>query len=327
MSFEVPSHDTLLARILLDYSNQRDKDGNTIDTSKGTLTYIDCIVLASVIQGVYYRLKYTEQQILANLGGAKTATINQWASLLGIPRETNDTDADVVLKIAEHFQKPATGGNENDWINWAKDISVDHVNSDSTSWTEDVIDADTVENIRRPGSVDLYLLSEWTTFPDYSDTLAYQTGDYIKYKPVNGVYRIYKCLTNHSGQIPDPSGSTSYWELLGGCTSEAVTAAETDIEENHRVLGLWDNQYYAATITALDFTAELTGDITESEAVLIIQVCIADNKISQLCSLAEIIALLWESGAETVDITIPSDDVPASGGEKFVAGDLQITVI
>jgi len=324
MSYEVPSLDTLLARVLQDYNGQLDRDGNAIDTTKGSITYIDANVLASALQGVYYRLKYTEQQTLANLAGAKTATINKWASIFGVTRSETDTDADVVQNIINKIQMPPAGGNENDWINWAKAIIAIHTNDDDTSWAEQVSDCSVPEGVRRPGSVDLYLLSEWSLFPEYAAGTTYEDGDYVKYAPVDGPYRIYECLQQAIGQTPSPAGSTSYWRLLGGCTDDAVTAAQTEIEEKKRALGLWDNQYHAASIVSVNVTVDTTGDIDDDDAESILRGYLDDNPVEKVGSLAKMISLLVDAGAETVDITVPSDDVGMDAGEKTISGTISV---
>jgi uncharacterized phage protein gp47/JayE len=326
MSFIVPTIDDLLQSLLTDYSGQVDRDNNAIDISKGSMTFIDSSVLASALQGIYYRLKYTEQQALPNLSGAKTPAINKWAAIFGITRLSTDTDSDVIEKILTRIQQPPAGGNKNDWINWAKETVRTHHNLALANFTERIVDANVVENYRRPGSVDLYLLSDWSEFPQWDVVTMYQIGDHVKHT-YDTAENIYVALLDHYGHVPN--NSTIYWKMLGGCTDVIADDAKTKIENEKRPLGIWDNEYKAVTLTPMDVHIEVTGSFTISEFALedIIKSYIDASKIGQTISLSRLTALMDEAGAETVVILNPEVNYDTGDGEKVIPGLVWVYIV
>ncbi len=327
MNYEVPSHDTLLNDILTDYQNIVDKDGNPIDISKGSLVFIDSAVLASALQGIYFRLKYTEQQSLANLSGATSETIKKWAGIFGVDIDSTDNDADIVQNIITRIQQPPAGGNENDWLTWADSISVSHTNSDGTTWSEETIDASVIENIRSDGSVDLFLLSDWTPFPEWSPSVNYIEGDIVQFTcPSFGTKAIFECSTNNVGQEPNHSVSTSYWELLEGCSHELSDEAQSVIEDL-RPIGIWDTAYQSVAIDQVVVIGTISGNVSKLEIEELVRSYINSLEIGKNLSRAKLYSLLDEAGCETALITSPSSDIIGVKTEKIMASVVTLTLI
>ncbi len=326
MNYNVPSHDKILNDLLTDYENTLDKDGNPIDTSQGSSTFIDSAVLASALQGVYFRLKYTEQQTLANLSGATHKTILKWAGIFAVDVDSTDNDADIVLKILKRIQEPPAGGNEKDWLDWADSISVTHTNSDSTTWTEETVDASVVENLRSDGSVDLFLFSNWEPFPKWSPSMNYVVGDIVHFIcPSFNAEAIHECSTDNIGQVPNLTVSTSHWELLEGCSHELSTKAETVIEDL-RPIGIWNTKYQSVGIDQVVVDGTVTGNVNKLEIEDIVRSYINSLKIGKNLSIAKLYSLLDESGCETAVITSPASDIIGVKSEKIMAAIVALTV-
>lgn len=249
--------------------------------------------------------------------GSPSDTIKYYAEFFGVEVLSNDTDADIVLKIYDRVQNPPAGGNEHDWKVWASSISVSHRNSDGTVFIEKSIDSNPVEHYRWGGSIDLFLLSDWSLFPAWKASTRYDIGDYVLFEDLvdRGQIRIYRCIVQNTNNLP----STSWfaWTAMPGATAEFCQQAKLQIEDL-RVLGLWDNAYSAAVITPIDVSAIVTGDIDIENANLAVRSFIDGSKIKAVNSRAKITSLLVDLGAETVDLISPATDLIAGVNVKFI---------
>lgn len=325
MSDKVPSVDDLQGEVLQDYNNQVDRDGNKPDTSKGSLTYIDSTVIASCVQGIHFRIARAEGRALPNLGSSTIETILEWAGVYPVDIDEQDTDADIVRKIYERIQNPPAGGNDHDWKTWADAISVIHTNSDGTTFTEQSIYPDPIDHFRYPGSIDLFLYSDWNQFPVWSPSIQYQTGDLVFFDSISviGEGRIYECLSTSQGNLPGAVGSENLWSLLEGCSNTLATEARAKIELL-RVMGLWDILYRSASISIINVDAEVTGPIDVDIAKNLVTAFVNGTKTGKQISHAQLSALLVQLGAETVNLNQPSNNIVGATGVKPLIGSVNI---
>ena len=107
--------DSLLDQILVDYSNQ----DSAPDTTAGSITYIKAACLASMLWGLYRYQDYLAKQIF--LDTADTDNLNHHGYILGITRDTDESDSDYVARLLAFIQQPPAGGNKKDYADWAKD--------------------------------------------------------------------------------------------------------------------------------------------------------------------------------------------------------------
>lgn len=132
--------DTLLAAILADYRNQFP----AADTSQGSLIFIKSACLASALWGLYRYQDWICRQIFPDT--ADSELLEHHANIRGLARRENETDAELLARLLDTLRNPPAGGNQYDYVQWAKSIS-------------GVADAVCVPAAQGPGTVDLVILA------------------------------------------------------------------------------------------------------------------------------------------------------------------------
>lgn len=107
------SFDTLLANMLVDYSNLDEAP----DTSVGSITWIKCAVLASAIWGIYKYQDWVSAQPFPDT--ADTDNLNHWGNIFGVSRLALENDNDYAQRIISYLRQPPAGGTALDYENWA----------------------------------------------------------------------------------------------------------------------------------------------------------------------------------------------------------------
>ncbi|PKN05563.1 MAG: hypothetical protein CVU74_01150 [Deltaproteobacteria bacterium HGW-Deltaproteobacteria-9] len=108
--------DTLFAAILTDWQNQFPE----ADLSQGSLIYMKSACLASALWGLYKYQDWIAKQMFPDT--AETAYLEHHGWVRGISRNVGETDADYLARILEYIRRPPAGGNQYDYIKWAKEI-------------------------------------------------------------------------------------------------------------------------------------------------------------------------------------------------------------
>ena len=117
MPFAVPTYDELLQAILTDYLNQFPG----VDTSKGSLVYVKSAAIASAFWGLYQHQRWIADQAFPDT--ADTENLEHHAWVRGITRKANETDADLLARLLEYIRRPPAGGNKNDYVKWALEVT------------------------------------------------------------------------------------------------------------------------------------------------------------------------------------------------------------
>lgn len=107
---------TLFAGILTDWQNQFPDD----DLSQGSLIYIKTACLASALWGLYKYQDWIARQIFPDT--ADPAYLEHHAWTQGLTRNVDETDAAFLLRLLDDIRRPPAGGNQYDYIKWAKEV-------------------------------------------------------------------------------------------------------------------------------------------------------------------------------------------------------------
>lgn len=108
--------DSLFQALLTDWQNQFPD----ADLSKGSLIYMKSACLASALWGLYKYQDWIIRQIFPDT--ADTAYLEHHGWVYDISRNAGETDAAYLARILERIRRPAAGGNQYDYINWAKEV-------------------------------------------------------------------------------------------------------------------------------------------------------------------------------------------------------------
>jgi hypothetical protein len=114
--YKIP-FDQILNQVLTDYLNL-DEPPN--DVSKGSMPFIMGSVISSQSWGIRQFINFVANQIVP---GPEMATefLNKWAGYYDIVRTADDTDETLLDKVLNRVRMPPSGGNVNDYTNWALD--------------------------------------------------------------------------------------------------------------------------------------------------------------------------------------------------------------
>lgn len=117
--------DEIANDVLTKYQNVTfvDEDGNqvTVDTSKGSLTYIDALVLAAVIWGQNKKAEYLLEQVFPD--SASMASLVRHADVKGIYPVSGETREALLDRLREAEQNPTAGGKLTDYERWAETVT------------------------------------------------------------------------------------------------------------------------------------------------------------------------------------------------------------
>lgn len=108
--------DALFAAILTDWQNQFPE----ADVSKGSLIYMKSACLASALWGLYRYQDWIARQIFPDT--ADTAYLEHHGWVYDITRNAGETDAAYLARILDRIRRPPAGGNQYDYIKWAKEV-------------------------------------------------------------------------------------------------------------------------------------------------------------------------------------------------------------
>ena len=116
MNFE-KSFDEILDAILTDFRNQLPD----VDTSQGSMALIKSACLASALWGIYKYQSWISNQIFPDLADSDGLDHHAWVR--GLTRKPGETDAELLSRLLSLIQKPPAGGNKNDYVQWALEIT------------------------------------------------------------------------------------------------------------------------------------------------------------------------------------------------------------
>ncbi|KUG24582.1 phage flumu protein gp47 [hydrocarbon metagenome] len=108
--------DVILAAILADWQNQYPE----ADLSQGSLIYMKSACQASMLWGLYKYQEYICKQIFPDT--ADTAMLEHHAWIHNITRKADETDAELLERVLDYIRRPPAGGNQYDYIRWAKEV-------------------------------------------------------------------------------------------------------------------------------------------------------------------------------------------------------------
>jgi hypothetical protein len=150
------SFDDFVNKMLTDYQGQ----DPTIDIAPATLTFIKTAAYASMLWGLQKQIIETGKKPFPDV--CNLVDVKHWAQIKGIPNIDSFIDADgnfsrLADEVLSRMQNAEAGGNEKDWVRWAKECSFDHV-----SYMEYCIKAKVFEDKRYTGSVDIVIVSDRT---------------------------------------------------------------------------------------------------------------------------------------------------------------------
>jgi len=114
------SLDSILADIITDFNNLAPDR----DTTMGSDTFIDASCQASCSWGIYKFIGYVRDQISPMTCDSEFLT--KHAAQFGITRIADESDNDLLTRLLAHLQHPPAGGNQYDYVAWAKEVSVSH---------------------------------------------------------------------------------------------------------------------------------------------------------------------------------------------------------
>jgi hypothetical protein len=175
----IQNKSTILSEILAKYDAIVDADGNVISTTKNTMVWVNSVVLAELINMLKSNMNYIGNQALPNLSLSTHTTLLRWCSIFKITLTGLEDDADLIILIYNRIQEPPAGGNQNDWIMWARTLTFTTTNAGGADpYIEYVGKVAAIEGLRQSGSIDIVvesLIDDDT--PIYNDTLAYTAGN------------------------------------------------------------------------------------------------------------------------------------------------------
>ena len=108
--------DEYFAAILTDYRNQFPD----ADISQGSLIFAKSACLAAAKWGIHRHIAWVRDQIFADT--AESENMEHHANLRGLTRRTGETDAELLARLLAVLRQPPAGGNEFDFVAWAKSI-------------------------------------------------------------------------------------------------------------------------------------------------------------------------------------------------------------
>jgi hypothetical protein len=309
----VPIKDDILEAILLDYRNMVDKDGNQIDTTKGSLVYIDSYVLASALQGIYYRLKYTENQILPNMPSSSTEYLKKWAGIYGLTLINDETDTDLLKRITDRIQYPPSGGKKQDWLSWVKPLSYSGVNSNGATWEESIRMVEVLESFINAGSISIIVVSNIEGFPDDSIPSTRAAGDVTK--DVSNGNNILKVYT---------SPTTFYTSL----SSPQIIDLVKNTCELERALGLWNNYYQSAEGTLATIKiSNIPRNINLVDLKKAIEGLVDSKQIGEYLYRSDLFTLLHDFNIKAPNIELPSLDIVIEKNKKICNTNIELLYI
>lgn len=112
-----------IAGILTDYQNQSYVDPETgetktIDTSAGSLAFLKSSVLGAVKWGLHRHQAWIKKQAFADEADTEDLEHHCWTR--GIYRAAGESNTELLARYLADLQDPPAGGNEADYVRWAK---------------------------------------------------------------------------------------------------------------------------------------------------------------------------------------------------------------
>ena len=138
------SFDELLNDTLTDHVNQ----DPTVDVSKGSLVFIKSAASSSAVWGLYQEINYIGDQIIPGVNTDRE-NLEHHAIVRGLPLIGGETDAALLARILEFIRRPPAGGNQYDYVRWAKEL-------------DGVASAWCIPCGQGPGTIDVILLADIT---------------------------------------------------------------------------------------------------------------------------------------------------------------------
>lgn len=282
--------DTILKEILTDYSNLDEAP----DTAQGSMPFIMGSVLASMIWGLYRYQDYIAKQVFVDT--ADTEHLNQWGSIYGISRLTDESDSDYLTRILEFIRFPPAGGNALDFKNWVLDQ--DECYYDTTGMTPDLgllynKYAQVVPNGEGLGTVKIYLVPNDETI-------------------INNPW-------------PDLQISlTDYAEHLRANTETYVLSVQP--------LGIISTTIEIATFVTVPVTATVHAkegiNINVADITTAIEDELATMEPGQILYRSKLVGICMDNGCEYADITAPATEQTDPGEGVFIRhGTVTITEV
>lgn len=274
------SFDDILKEILVSYANL---DSNP-DVTQGSMPYIMGSVLASMIWGLYRYDDYIAKQCFPDT--ADTEHLNQWGSIYGLSRVTDETDAAYLARILQFLRFPPAGGNALDFKTWVLDQ--DECYYDTTGQVPDLgvlynKYAQVVPNGDGYGTVKIYLVPNNETIID---------------NPLPDL------------QIP----LNTYAESLRTATETYVLSVQP--------LGIISTSVEIATFQTVPITATLHAEqgitINLTDISDAIEAELNSMEPGQVLYRSKLVGICMDNGCEYADFTLPATEKTELGDGIFV---------
>jgi uncharacterized phage protein gp47/JayE len=124
MSNFLKDFDTLLDEMLTSYANL----DSSPDTSEGSIVFIKCACLTSMLWGLYKYQDYIANQIFPDT--MDSSNLDHYASTFSMTRNQGESDNDFLARILLNLRLPPAGGTQNDYLQWA--LSTPAITKNST---------------------------------------------------------------------------------------------------------------------------------------------------------------------------------------------------
>jgi uncharacterized phage protein gp47/JayE len=111
------SFDTILNAILTDFQNENPD----VDVSKGSLNFMKAVGYASATWGLYRYGQWIADQIFPDTADAPQVQHIGW--IYSVMPTAGESDADFLARVLARIRQPPAGGNQYDYVNWAKEVT------------------------------------------------------------------------------------------------------------------------------------------------------------------------------------------------------------
>ncbi len=323
--------DELLSGILDDYQNQFPD----VDRSQGSLVFIKSAVSAAALWGLYKHQEHIADQMFPDT--ADTENLEHHAYIQNITRKNGESDTDYLDRLLNAIRKPPAGGNDNDYIQWAKTIT-------------NIVEAYVIPLAQGLGTVDVVVLadeditgsevpSDHTTQSGTNDSvvtgkLADSTADFLDAAKIVRVGDIAKNDTDGSEAIVTAVDSLSQLSLSADIfsavgknyTIDSITTQVYDYIDTVRPVTSKYFRVLAPTVDTQAVTMTLEGDDANiSQTVADITAHMNGLEPGQTLFVNQLISIAIENGADNATVTAPAADVTATASEMIRPGVIDVS--
>ena len=323
--------DQLLNDILTDYKNQFPEE----DSSQGSLIFIKSAVQASALWGIYKHQSYIADQIFPDT--ASSENLNHHAYVRDVARKAGESDADYLARFLNVVRKPPAGGNDNDYEQWAKEIT-------------NVLKAYTIPLAQGLGTVDVMILadevitgselpSNHTTQIGVNDSisagkLADSTANFTDAAKIVRVGDIAKNITDDTEAtvtVVDGVNQLSLSaDIFKAITKDYIIVSLTEQVDAHievlRPTTASVIRVLSPTVSTEAVTMTITGSGSNiAQTKIDIEAYINSLEPGESLYISQLVSIAIQNGAENTNVTAPAADVTATTSEIIRAGVISVT--